>query len=131
MFLVQGVKLVGEEGQVELIIPQVVGLGAVPQPGQLQPEGTVFPVLQIDLLEGTVPGLFLAVYGQVQSLPVEGKAAIQVQNIKIKVIKRDHGRHPFRKTVYVRIPVLRRPGSWNEEECYFALVSIHSVLNLE
>ena len=56
---VEGVVFVGAEGQVELALPQVVGLLPVPEPGQLQLEGGAGLVPQEDQLEGAVVGLLL------------------------------------------------------------------------
>ena len=54
----QFVKPVCAEGQMELLLSQVIGLGSIPQPGQLQPESGL-SVSQVDQLERAVGGVFL------------------------------------------------------------------------
>ena len=49
----------------ELALSQVVGLGPVPEPGQLQLEGAARLIRQIDQLEGAVLGILLPGGGQV------------------------------------------------------------------
>lgn len=89
VLLVQLLVLIGVEGQVELALAQVVGLLAVPQPGQLQLKlGEAVP--QVHQTEGAVLGV-LHPYGlQAQGFFVEVQALVQIQDIKIEVVEFDH-----------------------------------------
>ena len=90
MLLIEFLVLIRHEGQVELALPQVIGLGAVPQPGKLQLEvGAAVP--QVDQLEGAVGGVLHPHRLQAQGLLVEGQAPVQVQDIKIKMVELNHG----------------------------------------
>ena len=74
---VQGIVLAGVEGQVELALPQVVGLGAVPEPGQLQKEGAAGLIPQENQLESAVGGLLLPHGGEVLRLILKGLGTVQ------------------------------------------------------
>ena len=78
MEAVGGVDVVGLEGQVELVVPQVVGLGAVPQPGELQGVGGV-AVAQID--NGKIRVFDAAHLPQLQGFFIKRHAFLQVQDV--------------------------------------------------
>ena len=86
-----GVQIRHREGQVEFPLTQVIGLGPVPEPGELQGERG-HAVTQIDQPEGAVPGLLLPDGDQAQGVFVEGEAPLQVQHIEIEMIKGKHVR---------------------------------------
>ena len=92
MAAVELVVPVGDKGQVELALPQVVGLGAVLQPGQLQLKAGL-PVSQVHQPEGAVLRLLGAYRGELQSFMVEGQGPVQVQNVEVKVSKAQHMIH--------------------------------------
>ena len=86
---VEALVVVGDKGQVELALAQVVGFCAVPQPSQLQLERGL-AVTQIYQFKRTI---FRDVFPhdlQVQGIFVEGQALVQVQNVKIEVLKMNH-----------------------------------------
>ena len=92
IFLVLGVGrfvVRGLQGQVELALAQVVLLGMIPQPGELQAEGG-FPVPQENDDEAAVLRLLAADRLQAQGLLVEGQGAVQVGDVEIKVIERTY-----------------------------------------
>ena len=87
MLLVGGLKVLRPQGQMELTLAQIVLLGMVPQPGQLQPEIRFF-VSQVDDDKAAVGGLFpLANRLQSQSLLVKRQRLVQVGYVEIKMIE--------------------------------------------
>ena len=113
--------IVHVERQVELAFPQIVGLRAVLKPGQLQGE-IADAVPQIDQLEGTVGRRLLPHRLQTQGFLIKGQALLQIQHIKIEMIKFYHrinlllraaargispmNGHPRRPLLIVRMKVL-------------------------
>ena len=87
-----GVVLVGLEGQVVLTLAQIVGLGAVTQPGQFQVEGAAGAVTQEHQFEGAVGGVLLPHRRKVQGLLVKSQALFQIQNVEVEVVKSQHNK---------------------------------------
>ena len=73
----------------ELTLAQVVGLLAVPQPGQLQLKlGEAVP--QVHQTEGAVLGILHPHRLQAQGLFIEVQALVQIQDIEVEVVEFDH-----------------------------------------
>ena len=89
MVAVNRLIVVHVERQMELALSQIVGLRAVLKPGQLQGE-LADAVPQIDQLEGAVGRRFLPNRLQTQGLLIKGQALLQIQHIKIEMIKFYH-----------------------------------------
>lgn len=84
-------EVVSLESQVEFVVPEVVGLLAVPEPGQLQLVGAV-PVLEVDddetaVRRGDPPDL-----RHIEGVSVERKTPLQVEHVEVVV---DHGEFHF------------------------------------
>ena len=75
------------EGQVELLIPQVIGRGPVPQGGELQQETAFFRVSQIDDAEGAVGSIFLLHRLQFQRFFIKSQGFFHIQYIEIEMGK--------------------------------------------
>ena len=90
MLFIERLVLVGDKGQVELALPQVIGLLPVPQPGELQLKVRA-PVPQVHQPEGAVGGGFLPHRLQAQGLPVKSQALVQIEDVEIEVVELDHG----------------------------------------
>ena len=85
MLLVGGGVVIYSEGQVELALAQVVLLGVIPHPGQLQLEvGDL--VAHVDDLVGSVRRLVPAHLVQPQSLLVECNGLVQICHVEILMI---------------------------------------------
>ena len=93
---VGGGVVVRPEGQVELLLADVVGLGVVPQPGQLQLEGRLI-VAHVHDDERSVGGLPAADLPEPQGLVIEGQGRGQVPDVVVFVDHFEfHGYHPLR-----------------------------------
>ena len=77
VFGVEGIVVLGTEGEVELLVAKVVGFGAVAEPGELKLEVALM-VGEVDNLEGTVFGIDVAALLEAEGLFIEGKAAVEV-----------------------------------------------------
>ena len=86
---VERLEFVGCEGEMELTFAEIVRLGAILEPGQLEGEVGA-SVTEVDELEGAVLRIFLSDRSQIQSLLIEGDAFFKIKNIKVKVIESDH-----------------------------------------
>ena len=83
---VDGVVIVHPQGQMVFQLAQIVGLGPVPQPGQLQLKAR-FTVAQVHQFKGTVVGVLFPNGMKVKGVGVEPEAPLQVQNVEIEVVK--------------------------------------------
>ncbi len=88
-------KVLGGQGHVGGVVPQMIGLGAAGLPAQLQLEGSL-AVPQEAQLPAPVGHGQLPLDGQAQVLAVKGGAALQIQHPQADVRHGGHGRvSPF------------------------------------
>ena len=90
VFGVEGGVVLGAEGEVELLVAEVVGFGAVAEPGELEEE-VALAVGEVDDLEGAVLGVDVAALLEAEGLFVEGKAAVEVEDVEVEVGEARHG----------------------------------------
>ena len=90
----RGVEVVRREGEVVFLLAEVVGLRAVAQPGQLEPEGTA-PVAEKDDLVAPVGGVLLAHGLETEGLVVEPQAAFEIEDVEVEVVEGEHERASF------------------------------------
>ena len=89
----QGVKVLGAEGEVGGVVAEVIRLGAVRFPAQLQLEvGGAVP--QEEELPATVGHVQGADGREAQGVPVEGGAPVQVQHMDAGVVDGGHRNLP-------------------------------------
>ena len=86
MLFMGRLKILRPQGQMELALAQIVLLGMIPQPGQLQPEVRLAVTQKLDE-EASILRLFPAHRLQSQSLLVERQGFVQVGHIEIKMVE--------------------------------------------
>ena len=87
VLFVGGLKILRPQGQVEFALAQVVLLGMVPQPGQLQTEVRL-AVAQIDDDKAAVSGFLPRPHRlQAQGLLVKRQGLVQIGHVKIKMVE--------------------------------------------
>ena len=90
-----GVEVVGAQREMYLVVAEVVGLGAVAQPGQLHGVGGVRVADEYEL-EAAVGGLVGGDRLQPERLGIEFEAAVKVENVEVVVFDFEvHGKYPF------------------------------------
>ena len=114
VLLVQLLVLIGVEGQVELALAQVVGLLAVPQPGQLQLKlGETVP--QVHQTEGAVLGVLHPHRLQTQGLFIEVQALVQIQDIEVEVVEFDHKSFSFYSSSNLRTAMASKQSPFRSQ----------------
>ena len=86
MFCVRGIEIIHAEGQVELVVTEVVRLVPVAQPRQLE-QMRRYAIGQVYNNEAAVRCVDAAGFGQTESLLIKRKRAVQIADIKIVVCK--------------------------------------------
>ena len=93
VFGVEGIVVLGTEGEVELLVAEVVGFGAVAEPGEFELEIALM-VGEVDNLEGAVFGVDVATLLETEGLFIEGKAAVEIEDVEVEVDEARHGGIP-------------------------------------
>ena len=92
-----GFKIVDPQGEMKLVVAQIIGPVPVAQPGQLKAVAGD-AVAQKYNGERAVGGLLAADFGEAERLPVEGEGAVKVENIDVIVVKTElHGQSSSQK----------------------------------
>ena len=91
---VEGIVVLGAEGEVEFLVAEVVGFGAVAEPGEFELEIALM-VGEVDNLEGAVFGVDVAALLEAEGLFIEGKALVEVEDIEVEVDETRHVGVPF------------------------------------
>ena len=90
VLFVRGSHIRRRHGEVIFELAEIIGLGAVAQPGELQLE-IGLAVAEVDELERPVGREFLPHRLQTERLLVKCKAFFQIEDVEIEVIEGKHG----------------------------------------
>ena len=80
------IEIIDREGEMELVVAQVIGAVPIAQPGQLEAVAG-HAVAQKDDREGAIRGILAAHLGETECLAVKGERALEIEHIDIVVVE--------------------------------------------